>query len=135
MKNLYYMIWADAINSFKAHNPKKTNWKFTLFTYITWINALNLFIIVLWMKYFKILIVPHFDFNFFPGTLLDGFLTFLVEFALPLAILNYFLIFYKNRYQLISKKYEDVKIRYAPIYSFTIAILALISAILYGVFM
>lgn len=133
MKNIYYMIWSDAINSFKRNHPNQVNWKLPLFIYITWMNALNLFIVFLWIKYFNVLNIPKFNINIFPGTLLDGFLTFTIEFALPFSILNYFLIFHRNRYQFIIKKYGNIKIRYAPIYSFTVAILALISAILSGI--
>ncbi len=56
-----------------------------------------------------------------------------IEFALPFGLLNYFLIFYNNRYEKITRKYKNVKTRYAPIYSFTVAILAFVTAILYGI--
>jgi len=132
MKNIYYLIWADAILSFKKHHPNRKNWKSKLFIYITWINALNFWIIILWIKYFNFLEIPKFSVDIFPGKLLDGFVTFTIEFALPFGILNYFLIFYNNRYEKITQKYKDIKFRYAPVYSFTIAILAFVSAIFYG---
>lgn len=68
----------------------------------------------------------------FPGKLLDNFFAFAIEFALPFGILNYFLVFYNKRYEKITRKYKDEKIRYAPIYSFSVVILAFVSAILYG---
>jgi hypothetical protein len=132
MNNIYYLIWADAILSFKKYHPNK-EWKSKLFIYITWIHALNFWIIILWIKYFNFIVIPKFSIDIFPGKLLDGFITFTIEFALPFGILNYFLIFYNNRYEKIIQKYKGNKYRYALVYSFTIAILAFVSAILYGI--
>lgn len=126
------MIWIDSILSFKRHHPAKSNWKFTLFFYNTWINALNLWIILLWLKYFKILVLPSFNINIFPGELLNNFIAFTIQFAAPFAILNYFLIFHKERYKSLVEKYKNYNGKYALIYSIVIALLAFISAILYG---
>lgn len=132
MNNLYYMIWSDAILSFRKYHPTRKDWRFTLFLYITWIHALNWWIVFLWLKFFKILDIPLISIDIFSGELLNDFFAFTIEFALPFGILNYFLIFYNKRYEMITQKYKDIKFRYAPIYSFTIVILAFISAILYG---
>jgi hypothetical protein len=133
MNNLYYMVWADAIQSFRKHHPNKTNWKSTLFIFLTWMHALNAWMLVLWLKYFDVFNIPKFSVDIFPGKLLDSFTVFVIEFALPFAILNYFLIFHKNRYEKITNKYKDVKKRYAQIYSYSMIFGAFISAILYGI--
>ena len=125
------MIWADAILSFKKYHPNKA-WKTKLFVHITWIHALNFWIIFIWLRFFDILNIPLISIDAFPGELLNDFFAFTIEFALPFGMLNYFLIFYNKRYEKITQKYTDVKFRYAPIYSFTIVILAFASAILYG---
>ena len=132
MKNLYYMIWADAVFSFKKYHPKRKDWKSAIFLQMTWIHAMNLWILILWLKFFNVLTIPLIKINVFPGNLLDDFFSFTIEFALPIGILNYFLIFYHNKYEKITQKYKDIKFRYAPVYSFTIVILALVSALLYG---
>ena len=132
MRNIYYMIWSDAILSFKKHHPNRQDWKFTMLLYITWIHAINWWIVFIWIKYFDLLSIPLISIDVFPGKLLDNFFAFTIEFALPFGILNYFLVFYNNRYEKITQKYKDVKTRYAPIYSFSVAILAFASAILYG---
>ena len=130
--NLYYMIWVDAILSFKKYHPNDKNWKLKLFIYITWIHTMNLWIVLLWLKYFNILSIPILELNIFPGELLDNVFAFIIEFALLPSILNYIFIFYQNRYEKIIIKYKNVKIRYAPYYSFGIAILTFISVVLYG---
>ncbi|MGQ1910791.1 hypothetical protein ACT3CE_13505 [Marinifilum sp. RC60d5] len=132
MRNIYYMIWSDAIISFKKHQPDRTNWKFTLFVYITWIHALNWWIIFIWLKYFDVLNIPLITIDVFISDMINKFVAFTIMFALPFGVLNYFLVFHNNRYKKIIQKYRDVKLRYAPIYSFTIALGAFITAVLYG---
>jgi len=129
MNNIYYMIWADAILSFREHNPTKSNWKFRLFIFMTWMQALNVWIIFLWLKYYDILQIPLIDISIFPGEMLDEFFAFSIEFAMPFGLLNYFLIFYRDRYKKVTKKYSGIKPKYALIYSFTIIFGAFISAI------
>ncbi len=131
MKNLYYMIWADAILSFKKHHPNE-DWKIKLYIYITCIHSLNFGLILFWIKHLNFLSIPSLDINIFPGTLIDSFLSFTLQFSFPFLMLNYFLIFYNNRYKKILYQYKDIKRKYALYYSVTIAILAFISAIMYG---
>jgi len=133
MKNIYYLIWSDAIISIRKHHPNKKNWKIAIYIFITWMHALNLWVVLLWLKYFKLLVLPPFNINVFPGDVIDGFLTFTIELALPFAVLNYFLIFHNYRYEKITAKYENVKIRYGSIYSIIMALGAFFSAILYGI--
>ena len=132
MNNIYNMIWSDAIISFRKHHPKRKDWKSATFMLMTWMHALNWWIVFIWLKFFNILNIPLISIDMFPSKLLDDFFAFTIEFALPFGILNYFLVFYNNRYDKIIQKYKDIKFRYAPVYSFTIVILAFISAIIYG---
>ena len=104
MRNLYYMIWSDAIISFKKHQPDRTNWKFTLFVYITWIHALNLWIIFIWLKYFELLNIPLIKIDVFISDMINKFVAFSIMFALPFGVLNYFLVFRNNRYEKIIQK-------------------------------
>ena len=127
------MIWADAILSFRKHNPTESDWQFKLFIFITWMQALNVWIIFLWLKYFSILQIPLININVFPGEILDEFVAFAFEFALPFGLLNYFLIFYKNRHKKITEKYSNLKHKYALTYSFVMILGAFVSAILYSI--
>ena len=133
MRNIYYLIWTDSILSIRKHHPHKKDWKIAIFIFITWMHALNLWVVLLWLKYFKVLTLPPFIIDVFPGDMIDGFLAFTTKFALPFVVLNYFLIFHNNRYEKIITKYENVKIRYGSIYSITMILGALFSAIIYGI--
>ncbi len=133
MNNPYYLIWADAILTFKKYHPRRTDWKGILFVAFTWMNALNFWIILLWLKYFKVFTMPLLSIDIFPGKLLDSFLSFTIEFALPFGILNYFLIFYGDRYKRIIKKYPNPPVRFSYKYATAMIFGAFISAVLYGI--
>ena len=133
MKNIYYLIWADAILSIRKHHHQKKDWKIAIFIFTTWMHALNFWIVLLWLKYFNILTIPLINIDILPSKMLNSFLAFTIEFAIPFGILNYFLIFYNNRYEKIIQKYKDIKTRYGSIYSITMALGAFFSAILYGI--
>ncbi len=133
IKNIYYLFWVDAIISYKKYNPEKLNWKRFIFLFISFINGINLWIILIWLKYFKIIIVPEFTVNIFPGKTLNNSLTFILIFVFPFIVLNYFLIFYKDRYKKIIAKYPMPKKKFAFIYLIAVIWLAFLSAILYGV--
>lgn len=133
MRNYYYLIWADAILSFRRYHPDNSNWKVGVFFLQTSINAMNLWIILLWLKYFNIHVIPDFSLDIFPGSMLNALLDFAIKFASPCVLLNYFLIFYKNRYEKIIVKYGQEETRYAFNYSLIILFLSGISMGLYGV--
>lgn len=130
---IYYKIWADAILSFRKYRPKNKNWKITLLIVMSWGHAVNLWIIMIWLQYFEIFIYPKLNIEVFPGTILNNFFSFAIPFNAPFLILNYFLVFYKKRYEKIIVKYKNNQIRYALNYSISIAILAFISVVLYGI--
>jgi|SRR5690554_1333565 len=131
MRGLYYKIWADAIKRYWKNHPKQP-WKLNVFIIMTWVHALNAFILILWLVFFKILPVPVLELDFFPGNLIDAFLSFAVTFLPPFILVNYFLVFYKNRYKKIVIRYKDFKYNLAMIYSLSIVIGAFVSAVLYG---
>lgn len=133
MRNFYYIYWADSIQRIKKFHPKKKDWKISLYVFNSWIHALNLFIIFLWLKYFQLIDIKLPDINFFPGDIIDGFLSFASFFGTPFFILNYFLIFHKNRYVKIADKYHIKNGNYAGPYSFVIVLGAFISAIIYSI--
>ena len=133
MRNFYYIYWADAIQRIRKFHPQKKDWKISLYVFNSWIHALNLFIIFLWLKYFHMINIKLPDINIFPGDMIDGFLSFALVFATPFFIINYFFIFYKNRYKKIIDKYHVKDGNYAMPYTFVIVLGAFISAIIYSI--
>lgn len=131
MKNIYYLIWVDIITSAKRFHPNRSDWKFALFVLITMCNALNLFVIQLWIKFFGIFSFSM-GINIFPGNILNSAVNFIIHFAPPFILLNYFLIFHKDRYKKIVEKYPQKKGRLALIYTLSSIWLGVFSVILYG---
>lgn len=129
------MIWSDAILSIRKHHPHKKNWKIVIFIFITWMNALNLWVVLLWLKFFNVLVLSPFNIDLFPGNLIDNFLAFTIEFVFPFVVINYFLIFRNNRYEKIIMKYGNFKINYGSIYSIVMILGAFFSAMLYNILM
>lgn len=131
--SLYYLIWSDAISSIKKNHPQKKTWKIEIYIFISWINSINLWILYIWLKFFNLIQIPLPKIDIFPGYVLDSFISFTLIFAFPFLILNYFLLFHKNRYEMILEKYPIKKYRYGSIYTITIILTGFASAILYGI--
>ncbi len=132
MKNWYYVIWADAIRNVRKHQPNGAGWKLKIFLYITWAHAINAWMIVVWLKHLDLLMIPTFHLSIFSAQIINGAINFFVEFALIFVILNYVLIFQKNRYEKILDEYPETGIKYSMIYSFSVFIGAFASAMLLG---
>jgi hypothetical protein len=132
MKNLYYLIWNDSISSIRRNRPHDDDWKRKIFLHITFINSLNIWIVLIWLHVFGVISFVLLDIKIFSLETLDGFFSFLCTCFFPVGILNYFLIFYNNRYENILNKYKNVKTRYGRIYSLVIPFLLIISAYLHS---
>ena len=131
MRNIYYLYWVDAIVGFKKNNPTRTDWKFKVFTISTTCNALNLWAILLWMKFFNVFSFSM-EINIFSWSMLNGATIFIIYFASPFILLNYFLVFYNDRYKRLIEKYSNRNGKRAMIYIICSALIGFISMILYG---
>ena len=109
MKNIYYSIWVDAIVNIEKNPKHKKDWKFFSMVYMTLLNALNFGVVLMLLAYifnFKVIWVK---FSILPGTMLNSFASFIIQFAIPFILLNYVLIFYRNKYKGLIQKYSDKK--------------------------
>lgn len=121
---------SDSINRYKAVNPKDKNWAPYVFSMNTFFNGLNLWVVLLWLKFFNILSLDLYSIQVFPLEIPNNLFTFFV-FALPFAIMNYFLIFYKNRYKMILNKYPITDTNYFMTYTFSTVFVTIFSLLLY----
>ncbi len=131
MRNVYYLIWVDIITSARKHHPDRVDWKYSLFVLITMCNALNLYTVYIWLKFFGV-ISYLIKIDIFPVPILNSATGFIVQFAAPFIVLNYFLIFYKERYKRLIEKYQPPKAKLALIYTFCSIWIGFASMILYG---
>ena len=132
MKNYYYLIWADAIQKSRYNRPNEKRWKLIVFAIITYINALNIYCIDLWLSVLGIYSIPIIYIDLFSLSFLNNILTFVVMYASYFIILNYFLIFYKDRYKKIIQKYPMVKRNYAGIYLLISIFIAVLTILIYA---
>jgi hypothetical protein len=108
MKNLYYRIWVELIVVIMKNPQNKNNWLFYSMFFMTMLCSINLLTILLWLG--AIGIKTNFlKITLFPGTMLDSFAMFVIQFALPCFLLNYFLIFYKEKYKKLIERYTEKK--------------------------
>lgn len=104
--NLYYKIWVDGIVKLRSRPQNAGLWKFFAMIYTSMAMALNLVLVLFILsdlgiinKVFKLPV------DFFPGTRVDAFFSFLISYLLPFLLMNYFLIFHKGRYKELINRY------------------------------
>ena len=106
MLGLYYRIWADAIVSQKQKKAEYTSWKLYILVPLSVLQGINLLTFFYWMKIIVnrhlLLFMPVNIFNAHP---LNDFVSVIITFFIPFAILNYLLIFNNNRYMGIIENY------------------------------
>lgn len=127
----YYLLWSDAIERIQRFNPDMKEWKWSVFVTMTMMHSLVIWNIVIWLKYFGYISPIFDDIDFFPGRILNGFLSYVLEFMSIIGIINYFLVFYKDRYKKIVEKYDPKKSAIFGYYSFSVLIITLINAFSY----
>ncbi len=129
MRNLYYTLWVDAIVNSKDFKENSPDWKASVYFLITVSNALNMFVFFLWLDFFNInarQLLLSFESDFALSSALGGFLNF----GLPIAIINYFTIFYKKRYlKLIAKYPSSYNGKFALKYVFSSIFIVVITVI------
>lgn len=106
MRNYYYLFWSDAIQRFIRYQPTDRGWEKKPLLLNSWTFTLAVLSTMLWLKYFHIYQHKFGLFGIFTTVgekipvLLDMGLVFLV-----IYIINYVLIFWRNRYLLFIEKY------------------------------
>lgn len=113
IKRIYYKVWIDAIKAaIKTNRDGQNSWKSILLIIFSVSQGVNLLTIFLLTKVvFKTEINVFIDFNLFPGKMLDGFLSAFITLFLPFLLLNYILVFYKDRYVKLLDSYYGFKMR------------------------
>ena len=130
MRNPYYLIWVDTLINGKKYY--RNEWKVISFFLITFSNAMNVFTIYLWLKYFDV-VSYLIKIDIFPGTILNNAAGFFIQFAVPFFLINYFLIFYNDRYKKLIGKYPSSNGKLAVIYMLSSIWIGVISTIIYGI--
>lgn len=106
--NMYYRIWVDAIIKLRSRPQNAGLWKFFAMTFISMSMALNLILLLFMLSDLGITKgIAKLSVNIFPGSRIDAFFSFFASYLLPFLVLNYFLIFYRDRYNKLIKRYPS----------------------------
>jgi len=106
MLSLYYRIWADAIVSQKKKRSEHTSWQLYTLVPMSVLQGINLLTFFYWMKVIVNRYLPLFmPVDIFNAHPLNDFVSVIITFIAPFAILNYLLIFNNERYKNIIQKY------------------------------
>jgi hypothetical protein len=107
MLSIYYKIWVDAIVSEKNKKGDEGNWKAFTIIPMSILQGINLLTFL-----FLLRIITHggvpivLSLNIFRERALNTFLAGTFTFFIPFVIINYLLVFYNQRYQLLMKTYS-----------------------------
>jgi hypothetical protein len=105
MLALYYRIWVDAIKRAKSRPENQKNWPMGTMIFMSVSMTLNLLLVMtILQKHILGFYFYHIELNFLPK-FLSNVISFTVLFVLPCMSVNYLLIFYRNRYEKLLKKY------------------------------
>lgn len=105
MLGLYYRIWVDCIKRGKSLPANKNNWRVASMLFMSMAMIFNL---VLFMVVLQSGLLGYYFYKLeisFLSKYLSNVVSFIVLFVLPVVILNYLLIFRKERYKILIKKY------------------------------
>ena len=116
MRNLYYQLWVDGIVNSKDYKNNESGWKFSIYWLLTVLNGLNVAVLFIWLDFFEI-DTYRFHFNENYNSTLLNFVEGFLNYVAPIAVINYYLIFHKDRYKRLIIKYSHFKGRYALYYS------------------
>lgn len=131
MKKIYYLFVIDIIKSNRKNNVYGEKWKFITLFLISFIHSVNIFTIytiinILGGNIFLLKI------NILKGTVVNSAIAFFIQFFLGIFILDYFLIFHKDRYLKHIDKYKDRNGKFAIKYTNYSLILAFICALVFS---
>jgi hypothetical protein len=104
---LFYTIWTDGIIRITQFPKNKDDWKFKILLIMTMAMAFN---IALFMAILERNILHsnfyNINLDFIPEEHIRYSLEFFILYVLAPLLINYFLIFHKNRYEKIIQKYK-----------------------------
>jgi hypothetical protein len=105
MLALYYRIWVDAIVRAKSRPENRENWPMGTMIFMSVSMTLNLLLIMtILQRHVLGFYFYHIELSFL-SRYLSNVISFSVLFILPCVLINYFLIFFRDRYKMLLKKY------------------------------
>lgn len=107
--NIYYALWADAINYERIRNGGAGHWKVFTFSYMSILLSLNimtLLSLILFLTGYDITSKIYEVLMSFQSKLLRDFIWAIVVLFIPSMVVTYFFVFHKKKYEYILSKYK-----------------------------
>jgi len=105
LNKLYYSVWTDGIKRMQERFPESNlYWKFMLMLFM--VVSFGGFSMFLYGFIGRILGLPWPHLNLFQNGFLEKTLSALVFFMLPWFVIHYYLVLWKNKYQIFMSKYK-----------------------------
>lgn len=140
-QNFYFRIWAGTIKYYLQNNQnlKNKHWRLYLLfltsvIYSSGISALELLLRIVFRNS-EIMLFFNIEISIFPLQSLNAALSTFIVLGLPIIFINYFLIFYKERYKELIKDYENMSKKRILIFYLCVIWSFLIVAIIHGILM
>lgn len=107
--NIYYALWADAINYERIRNGGAGHWKVFTFGYMSILlsfNIMTLLSLILFLTGYDITSKIYEVLMSFQSKLLRDFIWAIVVLFIPSMVVTYFFVFHKKKYEYILSKYK-----------------------------
>ncbi len=107
--NIYYALWADAINYERIRNGGAGHWKVFTFSYMSILLSLNimtLLSLILFLTGYDLTSKIYEVLMSFQSKLLRDFIWAIVVLFIPSMVVTYFFVFHKKKYEYILSKYK-----------------------------
>ena len=107
--NIYYALWADAINYERIRNGGAGHWKVFTFCYMSILLSLNimtLLSLILFLTGYDLTSKIYEVLMSFQSKLLRDFIWAIVVLFIPSMVVTYFFVFHKKKYEYILSKYK-----------------------------
>lgn len=124
--NIYYAIWADAINYERIKNGGAGHWKVFTFSYMSILlsfNLLTLLSLILFLTGYDITSKIYEVLLLFKSKLLRDFIWAIVVMFAPSMTVTYFFVFYNKKYEYILSNFKFRNGKLLLIYFFATVIL------------
>jgi hypothetical protein len=129
MINIYCKLWVDAIVNSKGYKDNEDGWKSNLFWLITTANVLNVMFVYMWLNFFQIFKLKYL-FNSSTNLVSSSLVEIFIMYYLPIVVINYFLIFRKDRYKKLIIKYSHYNGKLALYYGLGSLAIIVISVVI-----
>lgn len=107
--NIYYALWADAINYERTRNGGTGHWKTFTFSYMSILLSLNIMTLlsmILFFTGYDITSKIYEVLMLFQSKLLRDFIWAIVTLFIPSMSVTYFFVFHKKKYEYILSKHK-----------------------------